>query len=111
MPRTRWIVIGGVLAVGIIGGALNARGPFAAHPSLAYPQFLADFQAGRVDQMAQWRDQLEVTEARSSCPSSCRPGRISPPTSAGRASPAASGSTGRRSLTHGLVHTRRGFRP
>jgi hypothetical protein len=62
MPRTRWLVIGVLLAVGIVGGAINARGPFEAHPSLSYAQFLADFEAGRVGQIAQWRDQLEVTE-------------------------------------------------
>jgi hypothetical protein len=62
VPRTRWIVIGFLLAAGICGGVLNARGPFAAHPSLAYPQFLEDFEAGRVEQIVEWRDQLEVTE-------------------------------------------------
>ena len=62
MPRTRWLVIGVLLAVGIVGGAINARGPFEAHPSLSYAQFLADFEAGRIGQIAQWRDQLEVTE-------------------------------------------------
>ena len=62
MPRTRWLVIGALLAVGIVGGAINARGPFEAHASLSYAQFLADFEAGRVGQIAQWRDQLEVTE-------------------------------------------------
>ena len=62
MPRTRWLVIGALLAVGIVGGAMNARGPFEAHASLSYAQFLADFEAGRVGQIAQWRNQLEVTE-------------------------------------------------
>jgi hypothetical protein len=62
MPRARWLVIGVLLAVGIVGGAINARGPFEAHPSLSYAHFLADFEAGRVGQIAQWRDQLEVTE-------------------------------------------------
>jgi hypothetical protein len=62
MPRTRWLAIGALLAVGIVGGAINARGPFEAHPSPSYAQFLADFEAGRVGQIAQWRDQLEVTE-------------------------------------------------
>src|SRR5450759_1159094 len=62
MPRARWLVIGALLAVGIVGGAINARGPFEAHPSLSYAQFLADFEAGRVGQIAQWRNQLEVTE-------------------------------------------------
>lgn len=62
MSRTRSIVIGSLLAAGVIGGVLNARGPFAAHPSLSYPQFLADFEAGRVEQVEQWHDQLEVTE-------------------------------------------------
>jgi hypothetical protein len=62
MPRTGWLVIGAVLAVGILGGAINARGPFGAHPSLSYVQFLADFQAGHVGRIVQWRDQLEVAD-------------------------------------------------
>ncbi len=62
MPRTRWMVIGFLLAVGIVGGAINARGPFAEHPSLTYARFLADAEAGRVERIVQWRDQLEVTE-------------------------------------------------
>lgn len=62
MPRARWLVLGALLAVGIAGTAINARGPFEAHPSLPYAQFLADFEARRVGQIAQWRDQLEVTE-------------------------------------------------
>ncbi len=60
--RTRWIVIAFLLAAGFIGGVLNARGPFGDHPSLAYPQFLANFEAGRVERIVQWHDQLEVTE-------------------------------------------------
>ncbi|MBI2763655.1 MAG: hypothetical protein HYX54_07910 [Chloroflexi bacterium] len=62
MPRTRWLVVGVLLAVGIVGGVINARGPFAAHPSLPYAEFLADFEAGRVSRIVQWRDQLEITE-------------------------------------------------
>ncbi len=62
MPRTRWIVIAFLLTAGIIGGVMNARGPFADHPSLAYPQLLLDFEAGRVERIVQWRDELEVTE-------------------------------------------------
>lgn len=62
MPRTRWIVIGFLLAVAIVGGVINARGPFAAHPSLTYAQFLSDVEAGHFGQIVQWRDQLEVTD-------------------------------------------------
>jgi len=62
MPRTRWIVLGFLLVVGIVGGLINARGPFAAHPSISYPQYLADVGAGRVEQVIRWRDRLEVTE-------------------------------------------------
>lgn len=62
MPPTRWLVIGFLLVVGIVGGVLNARGPFARHPSISYAQYLADVAAGRVEQVVQWRDQLEVTE-------------------------------------------------
>lgn len=62
MPRTRWIVIAFLLTAGIIGGVMNARGPFADHPSLTYPQFLTDFEAGHVERIVQWHDRLEVTE-------------------------------------------------
>ena len=62
MPRARWVVIGFVVVTALIGGVLNARGPFAPHPALAYPQFLADFEAGRVERIVQWQDRLEVTE-------------------------------------------------
>jgi hypothetical protein len=62
MPRSRWLVIGFLLVAAAVGGLLNARGPFDAHPTLAYERFLADFEAGKVDQIVQWRDQLEVTE-------------------------------------------------
>lgn len=62
MPPTRWLVIGFLLVVGIIGGVLNARGPFATHPSISYAQYLADVAAGRVEQVVQWRDQLDVNE-------------------------------------------------
>jgi len=62
MPRARWFVIG-FLLVAVVGGALlNARGPFDAHPSIGYDRFVADVQAGKVDQIVWWRDQLEVTE-------------------------------------------------
>ena len=62
MNRTRWLVVAVVLAVGFIGASINARGPFDERPALAYPQFLADVEAGRVDRITRWRDRLEVTE-------------------------------------------------
>ncbi len=62
MPRVGWFVVGFLLIAAVVGGWLNARGPFDTHPALAYDQFLADFGAGRVEQIVQWRDQLEVTE-------------------------------------------------
>src|SRR3990172_3541879 len=62
MPRARWFVVGFLLVAAVVGGVLNERGPFGAHSALAYDQFLADFQAGKVEQIVQWRDQLEVTE-------------------------------------------------
>jgi hypothetical protein len=62
MPPARWLVVGFLLIAVVVGGLLNARGPFDAHPALAYGQFLADFQAGKVEQTVQWRNQLEVTE-------------------------------------------------
>jgi hypothetical protein len=62
MPRARWFVVGFLLIAAVVGGLLNQRGPFDVHPALAYDQFLVDFQAGRVDQIVQWRDQLEVTD-------------------------------------------------
>lgn len=62
MLRRRWLVIAALLAVGILGSAINARGPFESDPPLSYSQFLADLEAGRVEWIAQWRDRLEVTE-------------------------------------------------
>jgi hypothetical protein len=62
MPRARWFVIAFLLAATLAGGVLNARGPFVAHPHLGYPQLLADFQAGRIERIVQWRDQLEVSD-------------------------------------------------
>jgi hypothetical protein len=62
MPRARWVVPGFLVVAALVGGVLNARGPFAEHPALAYTQFLADFEAGRVGQIVQWQDQLEITE-------------------------------------------------
>jgi hypothetical protein len=63
MPRARWFVVGFLLTAGLVGGVLNERGPFDQPPSLSYTQFLADSQAGDVEQIVQWRDRLEVTEA------------------------------------------------
>jgi hypothetical protein len=62
MPRARWFVVGFLVLAAIAGGVLNERGPFGAHPSLAYGRFLADFEAGRAAGIVQWRDRLEVTE-------------------------------------------------
>ncbi len=62
MPRARWLVVGSLLIAAVLGTALDARGPLGAHPALAYDQFLADVQAGRVERLVQWRDRLEVTE-------------------------------------------------
>lgn len=47
----------------LVVGVLGSRGPFGEHPVLAYDQFLTDFQAGRVGQVTQWRDQLEVSDS------------------------------------------------
>jgi hypothetical protein len=62
MPRARWFAVGFVLVAAAVGGLLNARGPFDAHQPLAYDQFIADVQAGKVAKISQWRDQLEVAE-------------------------------------------------
>lgn len=62
MPRARWFVVGFLLIATVVGGLVNARGPFDAHPTLAYDQFIAAFQGGGVKRIVQWRDQLEVTE-------------------------------------------------
>jgi hypothetical protein len=62
MPRARWLLVAFLLVAAVVGGILNERGPFGAHPGLVYDQFLADFQAGNVDRIVQWRDRLEVTE-------------------------------------------------
>lgn len=61
MPRARWLVLGALSAVVLVGGFVNERGPFDAHPGLAYEQFLEAFDAGRISRIVQWRDQLEVT--------------------------------------------------
>jgi hypothetical protein len=63
MPRARWFIVGFLVVAALAGTALNARGPFAQHPSRAYVPFLTDFEAGRVEQIVLWRDQLEVTES------------------------------------------------
>ena len=63
MPRTRWFVIGFLLMALAVSGVVNARGPFASHPSLAYDQLLVDFEAGSVGDTVRWRDQLEVDES------------------------------------------------
>lgn len=63
MPRARWIVLGALLAVSAAGWLLNERGPFEAHPPLAYDSFLADARAGSVERVVRWRDRLEVSEA------------------------------------------------
>ena len=60
MPRARWFVAGFLLTAAVVGGLLNERGPFDARSSLAYEQFLADVEAGRVERIAQWRDRLEA---------------------------------------------------
>ncbi len=62
MLHGRRLLVATIIAITILGTAINAAGPFRAHPALAYPQLLADFEAGRVEQIAQWRDRLEVTE-------------------------------------------------
>jgi hypothetical protein len=62
MPHARWFVVGFLLIAAVVGGFLNARGPFDAHPALAYEQFLTDFETGSVGQIVQWRNQLEVTD-------------------------------------------------
>jgi len=60
MPRVRWFVFAFLLVAALAGGILNERGPFDAHPTLSYEQFLGDFAAGRIPRIVQWRDQLEV---------------------------------------------------
>ncbi len=62
MTRSRALLIVAVIAIGVLGGAINARGPFADHPTLTYPQLIADVGAGHVGIVSQWRDRLEVTE-------------------------------------------------
>lgn len=62
MLHGRRLFIATIIAVAVLGSAINAIGPFGAHPGLAYARFIADFEAGRVEQVVQWRDRLEVTE-------------------------------------------------
>lgn len=61
VPRTRWFVAGFLVMAAVVGGVFSARGPFDAHPALAYGPFLMDYQGGKVEQIVQWRDHLEVT--------------------------------------------------
>ena len=62
MLHGRRLLVAALIGFAFLGAAINAIGPFGAHPALAYPQFLADFEAGRVDRIVAWRDRLEVTE-------------------------------------------------
>ena len=62
MPRLRWFVVGFLLIAAVVGGLLNARGPFGDHPPIAYEQVFADYAARRINQISQWRDQLEIVE-------------------------------------------------
>ncbi len=61
MLHGRRLLVATITAIVIVGTAINAAGPFHAHPALAYSQLLADFEAGRVEQITQWRNRLEVT--------------------------------------------------
>jgi hypothetical protein len=63
MPRARWFVVGFLVIAAIVGGLLNARGPFDDHPRIAYDQVFADYAARNIAQITQWRDQLEIVEA------------------------------------------------
>ncbi len=62
MPRARWFVVGFLVIAAIVGGLLNARGPFDDHPRIAYDQVFADYAARNIAQITQWRDQLEIVE-------------------------------------------------
>lgn len=62
MLHGRRLVVAVLIAVALVGGAVDALGPFGPHPALAYARFLADFEVGRVDRIVQWRDRLEVRE-------------------------------------------------
>ena len=62
MPRARWLVVGFLMIAVVVGGSLNALGPFDDHPRIAYDQVFADYAARRIDHISQWRDQLEIVE-------------------------------------------------
>jgi hypothetical protein len=62
MSRARWFVVGFLLIAAVLGGSLNALGPFGDHPRIAYDQVFADYAARRIDHISQWRDQLEIVE-------------------------------------------------
>jgi hypothetical protein len=63
VARRGWLVVLVALgAVILVGSLVSARGPFAGAPALAYDRFLADVRAGAVDEVTQWRDQLQVIE-------------------------------------------------
>jgi hypothetical protein len=63
MLHGRILAIAAIVGILIIGSVINAAGPFGAHPTLAYSQFLADFETGHVEQIVRWRDRLEVAKA------------------------------------------------
>ena len=62
MPRARWFVLAFLLAVAVVGGVLNSRGPFGDHPGIAYDQVFTDYAARKIERISQWRDQLEIVE-------------------------------------------------
>ena len=62
MSRGRWLFIAAFIAVSVVGTVINNLGPFAPHPELSYAAFLADYRAGKVPEIAQWRDRLEVSD-------------------------------------------------
>jgi hypothetical protein len=62
MPRAGWFVVGFLVIAVVVGGLLNARGPFGDHPRIAYDQVFADYAARNIAQITQWRDQLEIVE-------------------------------------------------
>ncbi len=62
MSRGRWLFIAALVAISAVGGVISSFGPFAPHPELSYSAFLADYQAGKVPQITQWRDRLEISD-------------------------------------------------
>lgn len=63
MSRHRRALIAWVAAILFAGIVVDVVGPFGTLPDRSYADFLASFEAGRVEEIVRWRDHLQVHEA------------------------------------------------